>query len=82
MPRALQAGSRVVLLLGAAACGPEQQIDFPTPMFQASPIPYPIELWDQNLNGETVVLEHVTDLGGVDSVDLHDSRGYEAFDSA
>lgn len=47
-----------------------------------SPFDYPTELWDQKLEGETLLMVHVTELGGVDSVYVVQSSGQLAFDSA
>jgi len=46
------------------------------------PIEYPIHMWDQDLEGETLVRVRVDDTGVVDSVEVMASSGYAAFDSA
>jgi TonB family protein len=69
--------------LTAVACSePEQPSEPPTPMPGASPFVYPVELWDQGLEGETMLMVHVTELGQVDSAYVLDSSGFDAFDSA
>ena len=71
------------LALVAAACSePEPPAEPPTPMPGASPFVYPVELWDQGLEGETMLMVHVTELGQVDSAYVLESSGFEAFDSA
>ncbi len=46
------------------------------------PIAYPIQLWDQDMEGQTLLRVRVSDTGAVDSVEVERSSGYEAFDSA
>lgn len=70
------------LLLAAAACAGDQAIDSPTPLFNSVPIEYPVELWDQDVEGETLVRVKVSDTGAVVNAEVLESSGYEAFDSA
>ncbi len=65
-----------------AACGGEQAIDPPTPLFNSVPIEYPVPLWDQDVEGETLVRVKVSDTGAVVNAEVLESSGYEAFDSA
>lgn len=67
------------LLVG---CGGEQQIEQPTPLYGEVPIEYPLELWDQDVEGSTLLKVRVTDTGGVDSVVVVESSGHPAFDAA
>lgn len=46
-----------------------------------SPFEYPIQLWDQAAEGESVVMVHVDPAGTVDSVYILESSGEAAFDS-
>lgn len=46
-----------------------------------SPFGYPVALWDTGVEGETVVMVHVTDVGAVDSVYVVERSGHAAFDS-
>ena len=64
------------------ACGGEGEIEPPTPLYGAVPIDYPIQLWDQDMEGQTMLRVRVSDTGTVDSVEVVGSSGYEAFDSA
>ncbi len=76
-----QAAAATALLVGLA-CGGEGEIEQPTPLFRAVPIDYPIQLWDQDMEGETLLRVRVSDTGAVDSIEILESSGYEAFDSA
>ena len=69
-------------LLVSLACGGEGEIEQPTPLYGEVPIVYPIELWDQDMEGRTLLRVRVSDTGAVDSVEIESSSGYEAFDSA
>jgi TonB family protein len=64
------------------ACGGESEIEQPTPLYGDVPIDYPIQLWDQDIEGQALLRVRVSDTGGVDSVEVVGSSGYEAFDSA
>ena len=46
------------------------------------PIEYPLDLWDANVEGETLLRVRVTGEGAVDSVEVLEASGYPAFDSA
>ncbi len=48
---------------------------------EESPFSYPAALWDQDLEGETVIMVRVTEDGAVDSVYVLESSGEAAFDS-
>ncbi len=67
---------------GALACSVDAEIDQPRPLFAEVPIEYPIHMWDQDMEGETMLRVRVDDTGGVDSVEVVESSGYLAFDSA
>ena len=72
----------VVALLGGVACGQEAEIEQPTPLYGEVPIDYPLHMWDQDKEGETLLRVRVTDVGAVDSVEVLQSSGFGAFDSA
>ena len=76
-----QGGVAAALLMGFA-CGGESEIEQPTPLYGDVPIDYPIQLWDQDMEGQTLLRVRVSDTGAVDSVEVVGSSGYEAFDSA
>lgn len=65
-----------------SACGGDQEIEQPSPLLAEVPIVYPLSLWDQDIEGETLLRVRVTDTGVVDSVEVMESSGYTAFDSA
>jgi protein TonB len=74
----------VLLTVSAAplACGADAEIEQPRPLFAEVPIEYPIHMWDQDMEGETLLRVRVDDTGGVDSVEVVGSSGYASFDSA
>ncbi|MBW3554859.1 MAG: energy transducer TonB [Gemmatimonadetes bacterium] len=76
-----------LLLVGAAAAGwligdDDVPLTDPVPLSDESPFRYPIGLWDRRVEGETVLMVHVTDMGAVDSAYVLLSSGEAAFDSA
>ena len=75
---------RVAVVAGLlpVACGGDRGIEKPTPRFTASPVEYPMELWDQDVEGSTLVRVLVNEEGGVDSVMVAESSGHSALDSA
>lgn len=72
----------VLLALGVGACGGDQPVTDPRPISVESPFRYPIDLWDAAVEGEVVVMVHVTAMGHVDSVYVLESSGQPALDSA
>ena len=66
------------LVLG---CG-GSEVEHPTPLYGDIPIEYPLDLWDANVEGETLLRVRVTEEGAVDSVEVLEASGYPAFDSA
>lgn len=71
-----------LLVLLVLACGGEGEIEQPSPLYGQVPIDYPLQLWDQDMEGETLLRVRVTDTGQVDSVEVMESSGQAAFDSA
>jgi periplasmic protein TonB len=67
-----------------AGCGPEldEAIQEPEIISVDSPFRYPIDMWDDGVEGETLVMVRVTETGRVDSVYVLESSGQAAFDSA
>ena len=76
----LCAGVAVTLI--TAACGAEREIEQPVPQFGEVPIEYPLQMWDQDMEGETLLRVRVSDVGDVDSVEVIQTSGYASFDSA
>lgn len=70
----------LVALLGSG-CGAEA-VERPTPLFEEVPIDYPLELWDRDVEGRTLLRVRVDTAGRVDSLEVLESSGYPAFDSA
>lgn len=55
----------------------------PAPLTDMSTVfRYPIDEWDNGKEGQTLLMVHVTEQGGVDSSFVAKSSGYTAFDSA
>ena len=77
-----EAPTGLLLLLLVAACAGDQEIERPAPLYGDVPIDYPIELWDQDIEGQTLLRVRVTEMGQVDSVVVLESSGQLAFDSA
>jgi periplasmic protein TonB len=67
-----------------AACGepPQDPIDPPQVLTDSIPFVYPLELWDHNISGQTILLVRVSATGEVDSVAIDAPSGYPEFDSA
>ena len=80
--RRARADSVALVILTTLACGGEGEIEQPRPLYGEMPIDYPLTLWDQDMEGETLLRVRVTDTGTVDSVEVLESSGYQAFDSA
>lgn len=68
-----------LLFLG---CGEGSEIEVPQPLYGAVPIEYPMDLWDAEVQGMTLLRVRVSETGGVDSVEVIEASGYPAFDSA
>ncbi|MEZ4415394.1 MAG: energy transducer TonB [Gemmatimonadota bacterium] len=74
------AGAGLVVLLGA--CSGERRIEQPVPLYGESPVEYPLELWDQGVEGEVVLRVLVDEDGAIDSVAVETSSGHQGLDSA
>lgn len=73
----------VVALALLAACGGERPpLENPEPLFDEVPVQYPLDLWDQGVEGQTLLRVRITEEGTVDSVEVRRSSGQAAFDSA
>ncbi len=72
----------VLAALLAAACVADEPVQQPTPLFESAPVEFPLSLWDEGAEGETILMVHITPVGTVDSVYVHESSGYPQFDSA
>ena len=81
-PWRVRGGPRVVAALMVPACGGDRDFERPTPRFAESPVVYPLELWERDVEGRTLVRVLVDEEGGVDSVVVAESSGHSALDSA
>jgi protein TonB len=72
----------VVATMAATACAGDAEIEQPRPLYGEVPIDYPLHMWDQDKEGETILRVRVTDVGAVDSIEVLHSSGFGAFDSA
>lgn len=71
------------LALGiGAGCEEEPEATSPEVISLETPFRYPTELWDEGVEGDALLMVHVTDMGAVDSAYVLESSGREALDSA
>ena len=70
------------VLAAFGGCVREEEIAPPTPIPATLDIEYPIELWEQGVEGETVLRVLVARDGRVDSVVVAESSGHAELDSA
>ena len=75
-------GGSLLLAVAALGCAGDGEIERPTPLYGEMPIEYPLQLWDQDMEGETLLRVRVTDTGAVDSVEVVESSGHPDFDDA
>lgn len=68
-----------LLIIG---CDIGAEMERPRPLFEVSPVEYPRDMWDRNVEGSTLVRVLVSEKGGVDSVVVVESSGYPLLDSA
>lgn len=78
----VSAGAVALALLLALGCGARGEVEEPVPLYGDVPVDYPTDLWDADVEGQTVLRVRVTETGGVDSVEVLEPSGYPAFDSA
>ena len=72
----------LMMAAASAGCGGDGELERPAPLTAELAIEYPLELWDQGIEGECLLKVRVNDLGLVDSVIVVESAGHPAFDSA
>ena len=80
--RPIRAALGVIMSVTAVACGVDAEIEQPQPLSAEIPIEYPLHMWDQDMEGETLLRVRVGDTGGVNSVEVVQSSGHLSFDSA
>ena len=71
----------LAVCVSVPACGGDE-IERPRFLSGEVPIEYPLQMWDQDVEGETVLIVRVSATGTVDSVRVLESSGHRAFDSA
>ena len=71
-----------LIVVGTSRCVGDANIEQPTALFDEVPIEYPLQMWDQNVEGEMVLRVRGTDLGAGDSVEVLKTSGFVSFDSA
>lgn len=57
-------------------------LEGPRPLFEESPVEYPADMWDRDVEGSTLVRVLVSEEGAVDSVLVVESSGHPSLDSA
>lgn len=67
---------------GLTACGEEEGIDPPEPLFQEPTIQYPLSLWDAGVEGDVLLRVLVNEVGEVDSVEVLEPSDHPGFDQA
>ncbi len=72
----------LLLLVFLVGCRGGGAIDDPTPLYGEVPIDYPVDLWDADVEGATLLRVLVSATGSVDSVEVLEASGYPLFDSA
>lgn len=72
----------LLLALVITACGGEVELEQPAPLYGEEPIVYPIDLWDDGVEGTTLLRLRVDEAGVVDSVEVVESSGHEGLDAA
>ena len=63
-------------------CSGDEEIESPSPLSASVLIDYPLDLWDQGIEGSSILRVRVTDVGDVDSVVVVESSGFASFDSS
>ncbi|TVR55826.1 MAG: energy transducer TonB [Gemmatimonadales bacterium] len=72
----------VAALLLLVGCGQGADLEQPTPLYGEAPIDYPIGLWDEGVEGTTLLRLRVSETGEVDSVEVVETSGHLGLDSA
>lgn len=80
--RMIRIAAMALLVLATGSCGEGEPMEEPTPLYGEVPVEYPLDLWDADVEGETLLRIRVTEMGSVDSVEVLQASGYPAFDSA
>lgn len=70
-----------LMMVLAAGCAEPGEIDPPRQLGDV-PIDYPVDLWDEEVEGQTLLRVLVSETGGVDSIEVLESAGHASLDSA
>lgn len=83
MKRSMIPGAGLLGALALTACGgSDQPVQLPVPAVGENPIEYPVSMWDQRVEGKTVLMVRVNEFGNVDSVYVDTTSTHPALDSA
>ncbi len=63
-------------------CGIGADIERPRPLFDDSPVEYPVDMWERGVEGSTLVRVLVGADGGVERAEVAESSGHASLDSA
>ena len=80
--RQRERGAILAAGLLALGCDLGAETERPRPLFEESPVEYPADMWDRDVEGSAVVRVLVSEEGGVDSVVVAESSGHPSLDSA
>ncbi len=76
------AAALLVCALLVAGCADRDEVSTPLPVGGPETAEYPLDLWDRGVEGETLIRLKVERTGEVDSVEVAETSGHAAFDSA
>jgi TonB family protein len=83
MPAAACLLTIAVAMMCAPSCAPQDQtLTQPVAVNDTNPVKYPVSMWDQHVEGQTVLLVHVNEHGDVDSTRVEKTSGHTEFDTA
>ncbi|TVR66294.1 MAG: energy transducer TonB [Gemmatimonadales bacterium] len=71
-----------LLLPVTAACGGDPELEQPVPLYGEDPIAYPLDLWDEGVEGTALLRLLVNEEGAVDSIEVVESSGHDGLDEA
>ena len=72
----------VVFTVVFFGCKDERPLEQPRPLYGEDPVEYPIDLYDESVEGDATLRVRVTARGDVDSVEVEESAGHLGLDSA
>jgi len=66
----------------AVGCAGDEGVEKPAALSAESTVEYPVEMWNQGVEGRALLRVLLNEEGGVDSVMIAESSGHAALDSA